>query len=93
MKAVKEFFKGAFEDMAESAKAQHEVDKANFQAAKTEAKANWEEAKVASNPKVRQAAMQSERDAAITQANQRIEEAQKRIDTAKNPHLNKGKEE
>ncbi len=35
--------KKAFQDMKESAKAQHEVDKANFQAAKAEAKANFEE--------------------------------------------------
>ena len=34
MSKVKDFFKGAFEDMKESAKAQHEVDKANFAAAK-----------------------------------------------------------
>ena len=40
---TKEFFKGAFQDMAESTKAQHEVDKANFRAAKAEAKANFEE--------------------------------------------------
>lgn len=37
------FFKKAFNDMKESAKAQHEVDKANFAAAKAEAKANFEE--------------------------------------------------
>ena len=37
------FFKKAFRDMKESAKAQHEVDKANFAAAKAEAKANFEE--------------------------------------------------
>ena len=37
------FFKKAFSDMAESAKAQHEVDKANFAAAKAESKANLEE--------------------------------------------------
>ena len=37
------FFKNAFKDMKESAKAQHEVDKANFAAAKAEAKANFEE--------------------------------------------------
>ena len=37
------FFKKAFKDMGESAKAQHEVDKANFAAAKAEAKANFEE--------------------------------------------------
>ena len=40
---IKEFFKKAFSDMKESAKAQHEVDKAEFQAAKAEAKANFEE--------------------------------------------------
>ena len=37
------FFKKAFRDMKESAKAQHEVDKANFAAAKAEARANFEE--------------------------------------------------
>ena len=35
--------KKAFKDMAENAKAQHEVDKANFAAAKAEARANFEE--------------------------------------------------
>lgn len=39
-----EFLKKAFQDMKESAKEQHEVDKANFAAAKAESKANWEEA-------------------------------------------------
>lgn len=38
-----EFFKKAFNDMKESAKAQHEVDKANLEAAKAESKANFEE--------------------------------------------------
>ena len=37
------FFRKAFRDMKESAKAQHEVDKAEFAAAKAEAKANFEE--------------------------------------------------
>ncbi|MBE6609971.1 MAG: hypothetical protein E7634_04835 [Ruminococcaceae bacterium] len=40
---IKAFFKKAFGDMKESAKAQHEVDKAEFQAAKAEAKASFEE--------------------------------------------------
>ena len=40
---IKTFFKKAFGDMKASAKAQHEVDKAEFQAAKAEAKANFEE--------------------------------------------------
>ena len=38
-----EFFKKAFNDIKESAKAQHEVDKANFEAAKAESKAHFEE--------------------------------------------------
>ena len=37
------FLKRAFNDMKESAKAQHEVDKANFEAVKAESKANFEE--------------------------------------------------
>ena len=37
------FFKKAFKDMAQSAKEQHEVDRANLAAAKAESKANFEE--------------------------------------------------
>lgn len=37
------FFKKAFKDMKESAKAQYQVDKANFEAVKAESKANFEE--------------------------------------------------
>ena len=66
---IKAFFRKAFGDMKESAKAQHEVDKANFSAAKAEAKANWEEAKM--SPSQRQAKMQEERDAQIAAANER----------------------
>lgn len=40
---LKSFFKKAFGDMKASATAQHEVDKAEFAAAKAEAKANFEE--------------------------------------------------
>ena len=35
------FLKKAFKDMKESAKAQHEVDKANFEAVKAESRANF----------------------------------------------------
>ncbi len=42
---AKGFFKKAFNDMKESAKAQHEVDKANLEAVKAESKANFEENK------------------------------------------------
>ena len=40
---MKAFFKKAFGDMKKSAQAQHEVDKANFAAAKAEARAHFEE--------------------------------------------------
>lgn len=82
-KTVKEFLGDAFQDMAESAKAQHVVDKANFNAVKAEGKADIAEAKANANPKVFQAAMQKERDEQLAQANERIRAAQQRIDTAK----------
>ena len=78
---IKAFFKKAFADMKESTKAQHEVDKANFAAAKAEAKANFEEAKM--SPSQRQAKMQEERDAQIAAANERRAAADARIDAAK----------
>ena len=40
---IGDFFTNAFSDMKESAKAQHELDKANFEAVKAESKANFEE--------------------------------------------------
>jgi len=43
MMSIKDFFGKAFQDMKESAKAQHEVDKANFKAVKVESKVNFEE--------------------------------------------------
>ena len=81
--SVKEFFQNAFEDMKESAKAQHEVDKANFAAAKAESKAQWEEAKAMGKPKTRKAMMQAEHNAQIKEAKQRLAKAQARIDAAK----------
>lgn len=81
--SVKEFFKGAFKDMQESAKAQHEVDKANFAAVKAESKANFAEAKAMGNPETHKAAMQAARDEQIAEANKRKAEAEARIDAAK----------
>ena len=78
---MKAFFKKAFGDMKENTKAQHEVDKANFAAAKAEAKANWEEAKT--SPLQRQEKMQAERDAQISAANKRKAAADARIEAAK----------
>ncbi len=76
-----EFFKRAFSDMKRNAKAQHEVDKANFKAAKAEARATFEEAKM--SPSARQELMQKERDEQIAAANKRAAAAQERIDAAK----------
>jgi hypothetical protein len=67
---IKAFFKKAFGDMKESTKAQHEVDKAN-----------WEEAKM--SPSQRQAKMQAQRDEQIAAAQQRQAEAQAHIDATK----------
>ena len=78
---IKAFFKKAFSDMKVSTKAQHEVDQANFAAAKAEAKANWEEAKM--SPSQRQAKMQQEREAQIAEANERRAAAEARISATK----------
>ena len=79
---IKAFFKNAFSDMKENTKAQHEVDKANFNAVKAESKAQWEEAKM--SPKARQEMMQKDRDEQIAAANKRQAEAEARIEVAKN---------
>ena len=76
-----EFFKKAFQDMKESAKAQHQVDKANFEATRAEARAQWEEAKL--TPKQRQEKMQREREEQIAAAKKRTEDANARIEKAK----------
>ena len=81
--AVKEFFQNAFQDMKESAKAQHEVDKANFEAVKAESKANWEEAKAMGKPETHKTMMQAERDKQIAEAKERTAAAQARIDATK----------
>lgn len=81
---VTDFFKDAFEDMKESAKAQHEVDKANFAAVKAESKAQWEEAKAMGRPEYTKNKIQAERSDQIEKANRRIADAQERINAAKN---------
>ena len=77
------FFKKAFRDIKESAKAQHEVDKANFAAAKAESKAQFAEAKAVSRSKTRKTIERDKQDAQIARANQRTAEAQARIAAAK----------
>ena len=90
---IKSFFKKAFSDMKKSAKAQHEVDKAEFQAVQAESKANFEEnrgrntyarAKADSKKVWNDAHMSpSERSAKEQKAREeRITEAKKRTDAA-----------
>lgn len=91
---IKKFFKNAFNDMKESAKAQHEVDKAQFEAVKAESRANFEEnrghntfakakADAKNNFSERTEKMQKERDSKIADANERIEKANARYNIAK----------
>ncbi|MBE5734928.1 MAG: hypothetical protein E7361_00535 [Clostridiales bacterium] len=84
------FFKKAFREMGESAKAQHEVDKANFNAVKAESRANFEENRGTNTfRKAKAMAKQSWDDAHMTPAERtakvreeqakQIEEANERI--------------
>ena len=79
-----EFLKKAFNDMKESAKAQHEVDKANFAAAKAESKARHAEAKAMGKTETRKKLEQQKRDEQIAEANKRKEEAEARIEALNN---------
>lgn len=76
---MKAFLKKAFCDMKEAAKAQHEVDKANFAAAKAEARAQLAEAKAMGSPEIRKRKMQRQRVHQLAAANERIAAAQKRV--------------
>lgn len=87
------FFKNAFNDMKESAKAQHEVDKAEFKAVKAESKANFEENRGRNTfAKAKAIGKQSWDDAHMSPAerkakmqqerDQKIEDAQKRQEDA-----------
>lgn len=80
---MKEFFKNAFDDMKKSAQAQHEVDKANFQAVKAESKANFMEAKAMGKKSTREAAMKVQREKEIAEANARKKAAEERIENLK----------
>ena len=100
------FFKKAFRDMKENAKAQHEVDKANFAAAKAEARANFEENRGSNTfKKAKAMAKESWDDAHMSPAERtakmreeqakQIEEANERIRVAneryENAKVNKNK--
>ncbi len=75
---MKKIFKEAFADMLASAKAQHEVDKANFAAAKAESRARHEEAKAMGRRDTRLVLEAERREAEINAANARREAAENR---------------
>ncbi len=81
--SVKIFFKNAFSDIKEDAKAQHEVDKAQFAAAKAESKARHMEAVAMGKTETRKKFMQAKRDGQIRDADKRRAEAEARIDAVK----------
>lgn len=80
---VKKFFKDAFEDMKQDAKAQHEVDKANFQATKAQSRANWEKAKATGSISKHKEIKQAQRDEQLRSAHEKINQANAEIDKLK----------
>lgn len=85
------FFKKAFREMKESAIAQHQVDKANFEAVKAESKANFEENRGKNTLKrAKENAKKSWEDAHMSPAERTAkikEEQQKQIELAKQRKL------
>lgn len=77
------FFKKAFHDMKLSACEQFKVDKANFYAAKAEAKAQFEEVNANSRPENMKKAIREKQNAKIAEAEKIIAEAEQRIDSAR----------
>ena len=81
---VKEFFKNAFKDMANSTKLQHEVDKAEFEAVKAEAKADFLEHKCNSSISKGKSKREMELEEKRIDALNKKAAAQERIDELKN---------
>ena len=78
------FFKRAFRDMKESARLQHKIDKANYEATKLESKAFYQEQKRKSNPKVRTAEERKRMENELEAAQERKDAAQRKLDSVKN---------
>lgn len=77
------FMKRAFRDMEESARLQRQIDKANFQAVKLESKAFYQEQKRLSKPSVRSAGEKERMQKELEAANQRVAEAQAKVQATK----------
>ncbi len=78
------FFRRAFRDMKESARLQHKIDKANYEATKLESKVFYQEQKRLSKPSVRTAAERERMELQLQEANRRKEEAQAKLDSIRN---------
>lgn len=78
---VKKFFKDAFEDMKQDAKAQHEVDKANFQATKAQSRVHWEKAKAMGSAEKRKEIVKKNREEQIKFAKEKIHNANSEIES------------
>lgn len=70
---ITNFFKNAFKDMGESAKKQHEIDKANFEAEKYE-----------SSITVQKQVIKEEQEQQLAKAIKRKDEAKAKYEQAKN---------
>lgn len=77
------FLKRAFNDMKENARLQGKADKAKLKAAHLETKAFFMEQKSLSSPSARTTTERERMQAELEAANQRISEAQDRIDSLK----------
>ena len=77
------FMKRAFRDMKESARLQRQIDMANFQAVKLETKAFYQEQKRLSKPTVRSAAEKERMQKELEAANQKVAEAQAKVQATK----------
>lgn len=84
------FMKRAFSDMKESAIEQHEIDRAEFNAVRTESKAHFEEhrgrntlAAARSSSAEKRSAAKAAKKARLDEANERINAANERIEAAK----------
>lgn len=77
------FMRRAFRDMQESARLQHQINKANFKAQTLETKAFYQEQKRLSDPKVRTQAERERMLKELDEANKRLAAAQEKVDAIK----------
>lgn len=80
---IKRFFTDAFRDMKSSAQAQHEIDRAEFEAVRAEARADFEENRARNTLASAKAAREKQHAEKLEAAKQRIINANKRTKDAR----------